>query len=193
MLSVITNPKRIDTKWHTRRQPARTFSTGTHRWGKMVALCMVLSATTMYGQVGTARSSFTAPASAARPAMIHGTVTDANNQKLPDVTVRLRNLQTKIVEQTSVSDQKGEFTFVVKPDVPYAVEVANRRGAVVAVSNVVVARTGDVATAAVMIPGVTTTASGGFSSATGAVILAAMSTGLTALEATAAPPVSPEK
>lgn len=125
--------------------------------------------------------------------LISGKATNADMRPLPDVTVRLRNLETNQIEQIAKSDLVGEFTFVVQPQIPYVVEIADRAGAIVAVGDVITAQAGDVASAIVTIPSRVPALAAAFGETAGSVISAATGTGLTVLEAANAPLVSPEK
>ena len=68
---------------------------------------------------------------------------------MPNATVRLRNLQTNKVEQTTTANERGEFSFAALPDVPYVVEIADYTGRIVAVGDVITAQAGEVAGAVV--------------------------------------------
>jgi hypothetical protein len=132
------------------------------------------------------------PAAKAPDSVIAGTVIDQNALPLPNAHVRLRNLQTKDLEGDATTNARGEFVFVVKPEVPYVVELVDRSGQIVAVGDVVVARAGEVAgtllKAPARIPGISDlfgdTASMIFSAVSGLAI--------TAFDQDQ-PPVSPEK
>jgi hypothetical protein len=132
-------------------------------------------------------------AGAATQSMIHGTAVDADTSPLPNATVRLRNLQTNQVEQVSTANQVGEFTFVAQPEIPYVVEIADQAGNIVAVGDVVTAQAGEVAGALVAIPTRLPAVAGVFGETAGSVASAATSTGITAIEASSAPFLSPER
>jgi hypothetical protein len=125
--------------------------------------------------------------------MIHGTAVDANTSPLPNAAVRLRNLQTNQIEQLSTANQLGEFSFVAQPEIPYVVEIADQAGNIVAVGDVITAQAGEVAGALVAIPTRLPALAGVFGETAGSVVSAATGTGLTALDATVAPFVSPER
>jgi hypothetical protein len=189
MPHLITFSKRTDTNRHIRPQVRLRSSKRPSHWRKFALLSVLLSATTAYGQGGRVAGS-PAPAPST---IVHGGVTDSVHNKVSNSAVRLRNLQTKAVEQVANANGSGEFSFLVKPDVPYVVEVTNQPGAVLAVSNVVTVSPGAVANADITIPAVSSGVAAGFGSSVGAVVQAAMSIGLTAIEASAVPPVSPER
>lgn len=129
----------------------------------------------------------------ATQSLIHGTAVDANASPLPNVLVRLRNLESRKIEQASRANDVGEFTFLAKPEIPYVVEVADQAGQVIAVGDVITAQAGDVAGALVTIPTRLPALTGVFGESAGSVVSAATGTGLTAVEATVAPIVSPER
>ena len=125
--------------------------------------------------------------------VIHGTAVDTNASPLPNVSVRLRNLVTSEIEKTSTTNQHGEFTFFVQPDIPYVVEVADRAGRIIAVGNVVTAQAGGVAAAVVLVPLRLPALAGVFGNTAGAVVSSATGTGFTAIAADLRPPVSPDR
>ena len=120
--------------------------------------------------------------------LISGRVVDANATPLPKARLRLRNLNTNQIEQTTVANAAGEFTFVVRPDVPYVVEIADADKRTIAVGDVIVGQAGDVASTVVTVPGRLPAGTGMFSDTAASVILAATGMGLTVL-----PFVSPER
>ena len=77
--------------------------------------------------------------------MIHGTAVDRDSSPLPNATVRLRNLVSGEIEKVLNANQAGEFTFIVQPEIPYVVEIADQAGQMLAVGNVVTAQAGEVA------------------------------------------------
>lgn len=129
----------------------------------------------------------------ATQSMIHGTAVDTSASPVPNATVRLRNLQSNQVEQVSRANQIGEFTFVAQPEIPYVVEIADQAGNIIAVGDVITAQAGEVAGAMVAIPTRLPALTGVFGETAGSVISAATGTGITAVEATVAPFLSPER
>ena len=141
------------------------------------------------GTVGAVNSS-----TRSGQAMIHGTALDANGGALPNVTVRLRNLSSGEVEKVLTVDRTGEFTFVVHPEVPYIVEIADQAGQILAVGSVVSAQAGEVAGATVSLAGKLPASAGLLRSTAGSVVSAASGAGVTALQSQFdAPPASPER
>ena len=67
---------------------------------------------------------------------------DTDASPLPNASVRLRNLVSSEIEKTSTADNFGEFTFVVQPEIPYVVEIADQAGRTIAVGNVVTTQAG---------------------------------------------------
>jgi hypothetical protein len=65
---------------------------------------------------------------------ISGTARSAAGVTMPNVTVRLRNVQTGQLVATTRSSGQGEFTFKGLPAGNYTVEIANDRGEVVGAS-----------------------------------------------------------
>jgi hypothetical protein len=117
---------------------------------------------------------------------------NANELPLPDQMVRLRNLDTSTIEQVATTDRLGAFSFIAAPETPYVVEIVDQPGRVVAVGQVVIARAGEVAGGAVIVPAAIPAYTNLFKSSMGAVLAALGGTGLTAL-APDGPPLSPEK
>ena len=133
------------------------------------------------------------PGQQAGTSIINGLALAANNNPLPNVVVHLRNLETRQIEQRSVTNQHGEFVFVVKPNVPYVVEIAGEAGRIFAASDVITTQLGEVAGAMITIPAPLPAIAELFRDTAGSVLSAATGTGMTALDATVAPVVSPEK
>jgi hypothetical protein len=125
--------------------------------------------------------------------VISGTAVDANTSPLPNVTVRLRNLETNLVEQVSKANSIGEFTFVAQPNIPYIVEITDQLGNILAVGDIVTAQVGDVAGAVVALPTRIPALAGVFKETMGSVVSAATGTGLTVVDAAVVPVLSPEK
>jgi hypothetical protein len=124
--------------------------------------------------------------------LIRGTAISADESPLPNQIVRLRNLDTSTIEQVATTDRLGTFSFIAAPETPYVVEIVDQPGHVVAVGQVVVARAGEVAGGAVIVPAAIPAYSNVFKSSIGAVLSALGGTALTALDA-GGPPLSPEK
>jgi hypothetical protein len=124
--------------------------------------------------------------------LIRGTAIDSDEVPLPAQSVRLRNLNTSTIEQVSTTDHAGVFSFIAAPEIPYIVEIVDQPGRVVAVGEVMIARSGEVAGGFVMVPAAIPAYSNAFKSTAGAVLSALGGTGLTAL-APEAPPLSPER
>ncbi len=126
-------------------------------------------------------------------ALIKGSAVDMNNTPLSNAPVRLRNLLSNQVEQSSYSNDVGEFIFLARPEVPYVVEIADQAGRIIAVGDIVTAQAGDVAGAIVTIPSKLPALAGVFGESAGSVASAAAGTGLTALDPRFFPLVSPEQ
>lgn len=126
-------------------------------------------------------------------ALIKGAATDINNAPLAHASVRLRNLLSNQIEQTSYSNEDGEFTFFARPEVPYVVEIADQAGRIVAVGDIITAQAGDVAGAIVTVPSKLPSLAGVFGESAGSVASAATGTGITALDPRIFPEVSPER
>ena len=125
--------------------------------------------------------------------MIHGTAVDRNSNPLPNVTVRLRNLVSGEIEKVSTANRIGEFTFIVQPEIPYVVEIADQAGQILAVGNLVSAQVGEVAGSLVSVPVQLPSLTGLAGNSAGSVISAASGSGITALQPTfEPPPASPD-
>lgn len=162
--------------------------------GMVLATCVVTAQT---GAVPSAKALSTKPALAARGArtvksMINGVAVDVDKTPLPNASVRLRNLQANAIEQVTTANQLGEFSFAVLPDVPYVIELADQTGRIVAVGDVVIASTGEVAGAVVAIPSRLPALAGVFGETAGSVLSAATGMGLTVVDP-ALPELSPKK
>ena len=59
-----------------------------------------------------------------------GTAFNAGLQPLPNATVQIRNLQTGAVVDSTISGDKGDFTFINLAPGNYIIEVVNAAGAV---------------------------------------------------------------
>jgi hypothetical protein len=126
-------------------------------------------------------------------AVIRGVAVDAGARPVANAKVQLRNLASREVEQVGSANQVGEFSFVARSETPYIVEIADLSGRVLATSDVIVAHVGDVAAATVALPTRIVATTGLFTETAGSVVSAATSMGITAVEATVLPFVSPEK
>jgi hypothetical protein len=126
-------------------------------------------------------------------AVIRGVAVDAGSKPVANAKVQLRNLGTRAVDQVGLANQLGEFSFVIRPETPYVVELADVSGQIVAVGDVIIAHVGDVASATVALPTRIAGMAGLFTETAGSVVSAATSMGITAVEATVLPFVSPEK
>ena len=124
--------------------------------------------------------------------LINGVAVDSDRHPLKNMRVRLRNLDLNKIEQTALSNERGEFSFAVRPDVPYVVELTDNSGRVVAVGDVVRANVGEVAGATVALPSRLPALAGMFGDTASAVISAATGTGLTVVDP-ALPKVSPRE
>ena len=156
---------------------------------KMIALGILFS--TVLTSAQTVRVSV--PTGARGQALLSGTAVDADGRPIPYAPVRLRNLDTKEIELRADTNVLGEFTFTVLPGVPYVVEIADKSDRILAVGDVVVAQLGDVAHSLVAIAAKVPSAAGLFSDSLGSVISSAAGMGVTALENTVRPFVSPER
>jgi hypothetical protein len=124
--------------------------------------------------------------------VIHGIALDTNAAPLRAIQVRLRNLETRAIEQVSTTNAAGEFVFVALPDIPYVVEIADTPGRVLAVGDVILTRPGEVAGSIIVVAPSLEGYANLFRSTAGAVASAAAGTGMTLLQSST-PPLSPEK
>ena len=129
--------------------------------------------------------------SAAR-SLINGVAVDSDRQPLKNVRVRLRNLDVNQIEQTAMSNERGEFSFAVRAEVTYVVELTDQSGKVVAVGDVVRTNVGEVAGAVVALPSRLPALAGMFGDTASSVISAATGTGLTVVDPKL-PKVSPRE
>lgn len=169
-----------------------------------VALVGVVLSTSIVSAQQTVRPVNTPPtarpavkAGALRPdsgarSLINGVAVDSDRLPLKNVRVRLRNLDVNQIEQTTMSNERGEFSFAVRADVTYVVELTDQSGRVVAVGDVVRTNAGEVAGAVVALPFRLPALAGMFGDTASSVISAATGTGLTVMDPTF-PKVSPRE
>ena len=124
--------------------------------------------------------------------LINGVAVDSDRQPLKHVRVRLRDLDVNQIEQTVTSNERGEFSFAVRADVNYVVELTDQSGKVVAVGDVVRTNVGEVAGAVVALPSRLPALAGMFGDTASSVISAATGTGLTVVDPSL-PKVSPRE
>jgi hypothetical protein len=124
--------------------------------------------------------------------LINGVALDRAQVPIPNAKVRLRNLEINDVEQVVTADEFGTFSFVAQPDVPYVVEITDQAGRVIAVGEVIMANTGEVAGAVVSLPARLPALAGVFTDTASSVISAATSSGLTVIDPLQ-PKVSPTR
>lgn len=124
--------------------------------------------------------------------LINGVALDSSRSPLPNVRVRLRNLDVNEIEQVATANGVGEFSFAARPNVPYVVEIADQAGRILAVGDVVVANAGEVAGAVVSLPSRLPALAGVFGDTASSVMSAATGTGLTVVDPTL-PKVSPTR
>ena len=157
---------------------------------------MLLIGSVVTAQVPAARHVQNAAPSARNQATIQGTVLDRNARPYPNAIVRLRNLLTHELDDTSTSSEAGTFMFVVKPGIPYVVEVGDEVGRVLAVGTAITPLGGEavIATVSTTLASRATSLAGLFRDSAGLVLSVASSAGVTALSAwQPPPPASPEK
>lgn len=121
-------------------------------------------------------------AGGAARSLINGLAVDSDRHPLKNVRVRLRNLDINQIEQTAMSNEKGEFSFAVRAEVAYVVELTDQSGRVVAVGDVVRTNVGEVAGAVVALPSRLPALAGMFGDTASSVISAATGTGLTVID-----------
>ena len=141
-----------------------------------------------------ARQSANAAQRAAKDirSLINGVAIDSEQTPLPNATIRLRNLESNEIEQVVTANDRGEFSFLARPDVPYVVEIADKAGRIVAVGDVIVANAGEVAGALVTLPSRLPALAGMFGDTASSVMSAATGTGLTIVDP-ALPKLSPSR
>lgn len=158
--------------------------------GNILQLGLLALALAAAGPAETPRSVARTLTVAPDKCLIYGTAVDVDATPVPNAPVRLRNLQSRLIEQTSATNSAGEFSFVAQPDIAYVVEIADQPGRVIAVGDVVVPRAGEMAGGTVVIPGpIAAGFNGLFRASAGAVASAVAGAGMTLKP----PPVSPEK
>ena len=124
--------------------------------------------------------------------LINGVAVDGKQMPLKYASVRLRNLGENTIEQVATANDLGEFSFSVRPGIPYVVEIADQAGRVVAVGDVVLANVGEVAGAVVALPSRLPALATVFGDTASSVISAATGIGLTVVDP-ALPKVSPTR
>ena len=124
--------------------------------------------------------------------LIQGMARNADSTPLPSATVRLRNLETNQIEQVTVANLAGEFTFLTQPNIPYLVELADTFGRIVAVGDLLTMQAGEVVGQVVTLPARLPAVAGLFGDTASSILSAAASSGVTAIEPTP-PPDSPSR
>ncbi len=125
--------------------------------------------------------------------LITGRALNVDRGPLANATIRLRNLLTRQIDQVQISNAKGEFSFIAKPEIPYVAEIADPSGRTAAVSDVVTPHAGDSAATIVALPAKLPATGGIFSDTAGSVMSAATGAGVTVLQTGILPVVSPER
>lgn len=119
---------------------------------------------------------------AATTGAINGTAVTSSGQTLPNYMVRVRNLKTNAVVDTTTSNAAGAFSSAGLPPGTYVVEVVNEAGAIVGTSAPVTVVAGVTATVSVAATALTAGAAGagaaGAAAAGGAAAGAGISTAL---------------
>lgn len=168
---------------------------------KLTLAGVVLSTSIVSAQLpvrpGSAAKTLRQPASAAPrsgtrviQSLINGVAVNSDQTPLPNATIRLRNLGVNAIEQTVTANEMGEFSFVAQPGVPYVVEIADPSGLTIAVGDVVVANTGEVAGAKVVLPSGLPPLAGVYGSTLSSIVSAAIGSGLLVVDP-ALPKLSP--
>jgi hypothetical protein len=127
--------------------------------------------------------------------IIRGTALDKRGRPLPRADLRLRNVESRKVEQKTIANDVGQFDFPVMTNVRYVVEAVDNSGKVIATSNVMVVHAGEVVETVVL---TTLPVAPGFAGALSALGETAASF-VSAIAATGAPleptepPASPER
>jgi hypothetical protein len=124
--------------------------------------------------------------------LINGVAIDSDQTPLPNATIRLRNIDKNEIEQVITANERGEFTFVARPDVAYVVEIIDQAGRLIAVGDVIMATTGEVAGAIVALPSRLPAIAGLFGETASSVQSAVVGTGLTVVDPTQ-PKLSPRE
>ena len=161
---------------------------------KVALAGVVLSSTIVSAQqaVPPAAAIKSTPRAGWIESLINGVAVDGDRMPLKRASLRLRNLDTNTIEQTTTTNEAGEFSFAVKPGTPYVVEIADQGGRVVAVGDVILASVGDVAGTVVALPSRLPALAGLFGDTASSVISAATGIGLTVVDP-ALPKLSPTR
>jgi hypothetical protein len=75
-------------------------------------------------------------------ASLSGVATDSKGQVLPQITVRLRNVDTNAIVATTISDDQGKFVFVALPAGNFVVEVVDQNQKVIAATAAIAVSSG---------------------------------------------------
>lgn len=124
--------------------------------------------------------------------IIHGSAVRSDRSPLPNARVQLRNLSSGRIEDITMTNHVGEFSFVADPGSSYVVELADDAGRILAAGGILTAQGGETLGALVMLPTRLPTLAGLFGNSAGAIVSAAAGTGITAVTSTS-PPASPEQ
>lgn len=135
----------------------------------------------------------TAKVSGNTNSVVVGHVLDALRAPVSFASVRLRNLDTAVLVDRTTSNHVGEFSFLVPGGPTYIAELIDKNsGRVLAVSQAVTVEAGETAAVIIQLPAQLPTLAGFFSNTAAAILSAAASAGIVAVEAPGQP-VTPEK
>ena len=135
------------------------------------------------------KSANAATRSGSLQSLITGSVIDREALPIREATVRLRNLDTKSLDEATKLNPTGEFRFVAQPGVSYVVELVDSGGRIVAVGDVVTVNAGEIVGTQLSIA-----LTGVVGSTTSSPLPAALSGwGMTVRDESTLPPISPEK
>jgi hypothetical protein len=145
----------------------------------MASLAMDAGRTSAQPQPPTLRSS-----------SIHGTAWRADNTPVSQALLRLRNVVTGKLQDTTVADDEGLFVFTPVPEGAYVIELVTPNGTIVMVGQTFSVAAGETVATFLRLGPKVPWFTGFFNNAAAAVAASAASTGITALAPEEIPPVS---
>lgn len=127
---------------------------------------------------------------AARPSSIQGSAWQSDNGPVPRALLRLRNVITGSLQDTTVANDAGNFVFNTVPEGTYVIEMVTQSGKVVMVGQTFTVAPGETVATFVRLGPKIPWFNGFFNNAASIVSSSAASTGVTAIAPEAIPPVS---
>ena len=141
-------------------------------------------------RAASARPGVSGVPAGARPSSIQGAAWQSDNGPVPRAVLRLRNVVTGALQDTTVASDAGTFAFNGVPDGTYVIEMVAESGKIIMVGQTFTVAPGETVATFVRLGPKIPWFNGFFNNAAAAVSSSAASTGITAIAPEAIPPVS---